>query len=498
LPKGFFGCFNVIEEAVMKPQPLESSGSISAVSRIFLLTLSIVGLNFGVSATQPDLPGDWLTYGNGPAHTGYFPGKLNGLPFVRRWAATMPNWNILQPVIVGNRVIVSVGWYYSPMSLRCLDATTGTNLWSCPVGSACSINPPTYDSGSVYLQTDSSIWSINATSGQTNWVTGYTAQCYKYFAPVVAQGTVFADTGYYGGLTGFNPTNGAQKFFTQIMGNGCDEWTPAYYNGKAYMWVNGYFSEHNPLSGAVNWVITNANANEFSYSMNRTIAIADGSAYFTSRTNLFRVDLAPHTNAWSFFGGFGGTPAVANGMVYALYNGAVGAFTTNGVYVRSYQNTNSDTFAGQLIVTDDALIVAGSYGTYVFKLADGTLQQYLSSFRTPCYCYYSSYISLASNTLYIASSDGTVSAYLATDLASLFQITSVVITGNDVCVTWKTGAGQTNALQAAAGDSSGGFATNNFTDIFTATSTLGTSTNYLDVGATTNWPSRYYRVRVVP
>jgi hypothetical protein len=46
----------------------------------------------------------------------------------------------------------------------------------------------------------------------------------------------------------------------------------------------------------------------------------------------------------------------------------------------------------------------------------------------------------------------------------------------------------------------GGFSTNAFTDIFVVTnnSTAGTVTNYLDVGAGTNMPSRYYRVRLVP
>jgi len=99
--------------------------------------------------------------------------------------------------------------------------------------------------------------------------------------------------------------------------------------------------------------------NEFLYSMNRTVAIADGRAYFTSTTNLFCVDLAPHTNAWSRTGPFSGTPAVANGMVYAISNGMVSAFTTNGVYQRTYQGTNGDTYAGELIVTDDVLIRGG-------------------------------------------------------------------------------------------------------------------------------------------
>jgi hypothetical protein len=44
----------------------------------------------------------------------------------------------------------------------------------------------------------------------------------------------------------------------------------------------------------------------------------------------------------------------------------------------------------------------------------------------------------------------------------------------------------------------GSYSTNNFADIFAVTNTVGTVTNYLDVGGATNSPSRYYRVRLVP
>jgi hypothetical protein len=61
-----------------------------------------------------------------------------------------------------------------------------------------------------------------------------------------------------------------------------------------------------------------------------------------------------------------------------------------------------------------------------------------------------------------------------------------------------TSPGKTNALERTAGDGNGGFATSNFTGIFTVTNTVGMSTNYLDVGAATNFPSLYYRVRLLP
>jgi len=79
-----------------------------------------------------------------------------------------------------------------------------------------------------------------------------------------------------------------------------------------------------------------------------------------------------------------------------------------------------------------------------------------------------------------------------------FQITSIVKSNNNILIRWTSGVGQTNALQATAGTGNGSYATNNFAAIFTVTNTVSTSTNYTDVGAATNKPSRYYRVRLVP
>jgi hypothetical protein len=81
-----------------------------------------------------------------------------------------------------------------------------------------------------------------------------------------------------------------------------------------------------------------------------------------------------------------------------------------------------------------------------------------------------------------------------------FRITSVAREGNNLRVTWLMGPGQTNALQATAGGTHGGYTTNGFSDIFIVTNnpTAGSLTNYLDVGAATNVPSRFYRARLAP
>ena len=50
------------------------------------------------------------------------------------------------------------------------------------------------------------------------------------------------------------------------------------------------------------------------------------------------------------------------------------------------------------------------------------------------------------------------------------------------------------------GNPDGSYSTNGFTDIFVVTnnSAPGSITNYLDLGALTNSPTRYYRARLSP
>jgi PKD repeat protein len=79
-----------------------------------------------------------------------------------------------------------------------------------------------------------------------------------------------------------------------------------------------------------------------------------------------------------------------------------------------------------------------------------------------------------------------------TNSGSAFRVTKIAKEGNNLRVTWTTVTGQTNALQRSSTVAGG------YGDIFIVTNTVGTTTNYLDIGAATNFPSRYYRVRLVP
>jgi len=184
-------------------------------------------------------------------------------------------------------------------------------------------------------------------------------------------------------------------------------------------------------------------------------------------------------------------------------NGSI--FAVNGTFINFYGPVIND---GSLVTTNGSVrFWAGivNYGSLVLDpsgdadgdgIPNGWTQQY---FRHPLG--QASDLSRAGDD---PDGDGmsNLQEYLAgtdpTNSAWYLHITSIAPQDNNLLVTWMMGPGKTNALQATAGAWNGTYSTNGFADIFTVTNTVGTVTNYLDLGAATNGPTRYYRVRLVP
>ena len=357
-----------------------------------------------IGGTASSLAGDWTSFGNGPAHTGYFPGALGNATFSLRWVTNISGITepLQQVAIGGGKIFVTPYQYFANGYLAALSESTGQPAWIYNFASAYSINPPTFDAGNVFVQrcnsSSSGLWSFDAATGTTNWVAPHSAQFERYLAPTVATGRVWVNGGTYGGMYGFNQTNGAQLFFQSL--DQYDQWDPTYYNGKLYSWIAGNFREHDLSSGAVLWS-TNLGWNWAGYDMNRTVAAANDRAYFTGNSSpLFAVDLPSRTVAWQVTNSFTGTPAVANGVVYAIAGTNVLAYSQTGSYLGSY--TADSALVWQPIITDDVLIVASSSKTYVFDLCTYNLRQTLPV---------GGYLSLANGVLYVAAGTGQLYAY---------------------------------------------------------------------------------------
>jgi hypothetical protein len=210
-------------------------------------------------------------------------------------------------------------------------------------------------------------------------------------------------------------------------------------------------------------------------------------------SSLYCVDLAGQTNEWTANGGFNYTPVVGNGIVYAISNKFVSAFTTNGVFIRQFDPNpgGSESLFGPFIVTDDALLATGEFGTYIFRLSDGSLEQQFSSYSgPPYYLYNSDTISLANNTLYIACGDGNLYAYAPMPTTAITLTNIAVLANRNVQFGFTNIPGATFSVWAATNVASSG---NNWTYLGYVTNNSPGQYQFTDT-QTAGDPHRYYRV----
>jgi len=181
------------------------------------------------------------------------------------------------------------------------------------------------------------------------------------------------------------------------------------------------------------------------------------------------------------------TDALSVTGTLAINGGSVTAFT--GITLGDCASS----FVGQIAMDGGQLIVTNTAGTGFIDvqkgqlvLSDGVLQVDKLVMTNSCGS--------------LVHTGGTLIVGSVILDPNTFRIVSVTPQGNDMLVTWMMGPGATNILQAAAGGTQGSYTTNGFADIFVVTNntTPGTFTNYLDIGAATNKPSRYYRARLSP
>jgi T5SS/PEP-CTERM-associated repeat protein len=200
------------------------------------------------------------------------------------------------------------------------------------------------------------------------------------------------------------------------------------------------------------------------------------------------------TNGNSFVVG-DGTDAATFHLAGGFHSFADGLMVSSNSFV-----TGCGTIDGSVVVDPGATVLANCGGSLTFTgivINNGTLRAINGSvleFYGPVVN--NGLIDITGGTIIFHSifiNNGTIIGP-----APAFQITGIVQQANNILVTWATSPGQTNELQVTAGGPGGCYSTNNFTAIFAVTNTVGSVTNYLDVGGATNTPSRYYRVRLVP
>lgn len=360
--------------------------------------------------------GDWPTFGGSPAHNGRHPAALEETHFLPAWNTGVQPGFVLNRAAIsdGRAVVVPQSRFATGILVKGLDLETGATLWSFPLPSSNSTNPPSIYQDKVYFQRGKGtggsdvpqLFSLNAATGQQLWASTFGAQWESYEAPAVGEAGIFINGGAYGGMYGFN-FNGSERFYHGLPQY--DRWTPTLANGRLFSWVGGgtgaAFTEHSPTDGSVLWSIQ-PGSGQNAYSMNTVSAVAGNTAAISSTTELICVDLSTRAIRWRVPGAHLGSPGIADGRVFAIQGNAVRSYSlADGSPNVTYQtDASSSTLTQQPILFNDRLVIASETKTWIFNLQDGALLQTLNA---------GGRLSYSNGYLLAAGNDGVLRAFIA-------------------------------------------------------------------------------------
>ena len=352
----------------------------------------------------------WPMYQGNARHTGYLPITLEPAFFAQRWQRNVGGSFALNPPAGGDgKVFVTLRTYFNDVpTLFALDATSGQTLWSKSFGGVFSVNPPSYAYGTVYVQTgnhSSDTWlrAYDAGSGEFVFQAPHAAQWERYYAPTIDGGKVYVNGGVYGGMHGFDAFSGSSMWFLDLPQY--DQWTPAVSGSLAYSYVGEYqpgLYAADRASGALVFFIPDANFDWNGWSMDLAPVIGDrGDVIVAHDGRLISFDVAARTMRWELDRDFEGQPSVARDTIYAVDGGQLVVLDElTGATLWSWQPAEEGLTA-PLIVTNTHVLA--STATRVHAIDLRTRQSVWSS---PV----AGLLALADRTLYVASSNGVLTA----------------------------------------------------------------------------------------
>jgi outer membrane protein assembly factor BamB len=353
--------------------------------------------------------GDWTSFGGASDRDGYQPAVLGRHRFQPVWQTQPVAEPPLNPVAVADgTVFFTDGGYHGNMSARAHNLSTGAPLWNHRFANATNIGVPTWHNGRLYIQranhsSDSQLWCLDAGTGTPLWSAPFSTQLSTYEAPAVSEIGIFTAGGYGSGIYGHD-FNGSQRFFRDLPQY--DEWTPTISRQRLYTWVEGKFIEHDTQTGLPLWTL-DLKGNWPGWTMETVPVVKGARAYLLSPSETLCIDTDNRRVIWRIPRTFFGTPALAIDRLFVQTGGDVVALSTaDGSELARYITGASGSLAltGQPLALNDHLIVGNSDKTYVFDIDTAQLVQTIPHGGYPAY---------SGGYLLIAGTDGILRAYFA-------------------------------------------------------------------------------------
>ncbi|RZJ07124.1 MAG: hypothetical protein EOP39_17225 [Rubrivivax sp.] len=338
---------------------------------------------------------EWAQHQANAAHTGYVPLTLDARKFNRRWnwVSTYPERlatnasGIVQPIVTANDMLyalVSGESGSGNATLFALAENDGSLRWQ-KAFMTHGMNPPSTDSGSVYMATSGHsstfMWGLDASTGAQKFSTPFDSQWDTYMAPTIANGKVYSDGGYYGGMYSFNAAGGTKEWGVGL--SQYDRWTPAVDGSYAYVFMPAGLTGIKLSDGSKAFVIPAGT--QGSDVNGAPMLIGAGNVVImkgfkeNGPNQLVNFDTAARNVKWSVTGSFTGTPAYAKDVIYAINGLQVEARSSvdgSLLWAWAPEETSTDPFKASdwqpklnFIVTDNLLFVSTNSKVYALDLA---------------------------------------------------------------------------------------------------------------------------------
>ncbi len=411
---------------------------------------TFLALVIWLSASGSAAAQSWPMFQVNPAHTGYLPVSLEPGQFHVRWTKNLGALPIgtfpVNPVAAGDgRIYATLRVSSNDVTqLFALGTSDGATLWTRNFGDVHSVNPPSYVNGRVYLQTgnhssDSWLWALDSTSGTTIFQSPVSEQWPRHYAPTVSGGKVYVNSGYYGGMYGFNGTNGDQLWFTGLPQY--DQWTPAVDATRAYAYVGDYAPGLyiKKLIDGTDWepvaFIPDPDFEWNGWSMNSApVLSANGNVLAIHDGRLISFNPSAGTIGWQLQENFTGQPSVEGGRIYAVNNGGLSVydeFAHTLLWSWTPPSGSVDQAITQPMIVTDTHVLASTKDT-VYAI-DRTTHVSVWTFAAPY-----GQLAIADGKLLVAAFDGKLTAISLTSSAkptSISPNTGPSVGGTPVTIT---------------------------------------------------------------
>ena len=293
-----------------------------------------------LSALTPLSVPEWTTLQGNNAHSGYVPVILDAARFSPRWL-WKPYENAVPypPVLSAGRAYVALSGASTGPELIALDEASATTLWRQSLGSVYQVNPPVVADGKVFLASSghesTAMWGFDAANGAQLFRTPFRSQWDYYLNPVVHEGKLYTEGGYYGGMHRFDATTGAIDWFFEL--NQYSGWSPTIANDRLMVsmrpshTVTGTYGPYKTGLTEVSFdgdfigytddnrdAVVGASGMALNYSAIGTVVAADnGQTAVVNGASLTRYDVGGGI-AWQIPGNYIADPAVAGSELFCV------------------------------------------------------------------------------------------------------------------------------------------------------------------------------------